>query len=64
MTEMSKRFNFDDFDGQIADALDGNDTVMADIIAIRRPGAIGAAVTHLTYHPEIELDLPEPPEAA
>lgn len=60
MTEMSKGFNFDDFDEQIADALEQNEEAMATVVPIRRPGEIGAVATHLTFHPE----MPEPPEAA
>lgn len=60
MAESSRTFNFDDFDQQIADALAGNDEAMATLIPIRRPGEIGAVVTHLTFNPEV----PEPPDAA
>lgn len=34
MAEMSLRFNFDDFDGQIAEALAANEDAMAQIIAV------------------------------
>lgn len=58
MAESSARFNFDDFDAQIAEALAENDEAMAQVRPLR-PGAIGG-VAVLGYRAE----LPEPPDAA
>ena len=55
---MSRLFNFDDFDRQIAEALEQNDEAMADVVPIRRPGEIGAVALHPTL-----FDLP-PDDAA
>lgn len=41
MAEMSRTFNFDDFDAQIAEALERNDEAMKPI---RRPGEIGSVL--------------------
>lgn len=60
MAEMSRRFNFDDFDEQVRDALDKNDEAMADLIPIRRPGEIGGVAIKLSQ--ELPDDLP--PDAA
>lgn len=60
MAEMSRTFNFDDFDAQIAEALEENERTMAEVVPIRRPGQIGSVVTRLTFNPEV----PEPPDAA
>lgn len=65
MAEMSRRFNFDDFDEQIAEALAENERGMGDLIPMRspRPGEIGGVLVRLTT--EFEDDpLPDPPEAA
>lgn len=65
MAEMSRRFNFDNFDEQIREALDRNQEAMADVVPSRppRPGEIGSVVTRLTFRPDFD-PLPEPPEAA
>lgn len=63
MAEMSARFNFDDFDAQIAEALEQNDEAMAQVRPLR-PGALGA-VSVLGYRAEVDAQTdPEPPEAA
>lgn len=74
MTEMSRRFNFDDFDEQIREALEDNDSLMENLVPFRRPGEIGSvAITHRFQYPTVtEIprpdpdtnSLPEPPEAA
>lgn len=74
MAEMSRRFNFDDFDEQIREALEGNDEAMAGVPRRPRPGEIGGVVVQLSFadrlsdHPRLfdpDTDpLPEPPEAA
>lgn len=51
MTEMSLGFNFDDFDAQVAEALEENDRAMRPL----RPGAIGSVPVRLT------CDLDEQP---
>lgn len=48
MAEMSRLFNFDDFERQVTEALEENDEAMADIRPIRRPGEIGAVAVHPT----------------
>lgn len=53
MAEMSRLFNFDDFDSQIAEALDENEAAMREfqipkVAEIRRPGEIGAVALHPT----------------
>ncbi len=53
MAEMSRRFNFDDFDEQIRDALEQNESLMENLVPFRRPGEIGAVAIHLTFNPEI-----------
>lgn len=58
MAEMSRDFNFDDFDAQIADALEENDQAMRPLI--RRPGEIGGVALHISERSE---EVP-PPEAA
>lgn len=59
MAEMSRLFNFDDFDKQIAEALEENDEAMAQVRPLR-PGDIGA----VAIHPTLFDWPPEPPEAA
>lgn len=77
MAHMSRRFNFDDFDAQIAEALDDQDRFLQDAKMAREgvefeedqawaehdrvPGAIGAVLAFPTLPIE---QLPEPPEAA
>lgn len=34
MAEMSRRFNFDDFDEQVREALEDNDAAMAEVFAL------------------------------
>lgn len=51
MAEMSIRFNFDDFDQQIEEALAQNDEAMDDILRQKRPGEIGG-VAVLGYQAE------------
>ncbi len=46
MAEMSRTFNFDDFDQQIADALAENEQAMRPLL--RRPGEIGGVAIHLS----------------
>jgi hypothetical protein len=69
MAEMSRRFNFDDFDAQIAEALAEHGT--PEPTPLRRPGEIGSVAIRPSYlnnvgiTPDFDLDpLPEPPEAA
>ncbi len=64
MAEMSRRFNFDDFDEQIREALEDNDVAMASlaingVARIKRPGEIGGVLIIPSWDRE-----PEPPEAA
>lgn len=52
--EMSRRFNFDDFDEQIKEALDINDEVFGRLAAsgverVLRPGEIGAVIAEPTF---------------
>lgn len=54
MSEMSRTFNFDDFDAQIAEALEENEAVMRPIRV--HPGQIGGAACKPTL---IELPVPE-----
>lgn len=71
MAEMSRRFNFDDFDEQIADALAENEAAF-DRVFGRYPGQIGGVVTRLSWSDgdplaspiEPVTDWPEPPDAA
>lgn len=49
MAEMSRTFNFDDFDQLVSEALD-NYAEVAD--TIRRPGEIGSVVCQLTLFDE------------
>lgn len=60
MAHMSRRFNFDDFNEQIAEALADNEAAMAEVVPIRRlrPGEIGGVAAKTT------VESPEPPEAA
>lgn len=60
MPYMSDRFNFDDFEKQIDEALAGNEEVMAEVVPLRRPGDIGA----VACQPTLFDTLPDPPEAA
>lgn len=46
MAEMSRTFNFDDFDEQIAEALEDNQQAMERIL---RPGDIGAVVVRPSF---------------
>lgn len=48
MAEMSRRFNFDDFDEQIAEALEANEQAM-EPIRQPRPGEIGGVVVKLSW---------------
>lgn len=77
MTEMSRRFNFDDFDELCREALDERmaqegvdleeEQAWADHDRVFYPGEIGGVVTHLTFNAATDSDfdsLPEPPEAA
>lgn len=57
MAEMSRTFNFDDFDAQIAEALasygefaDG----LPEEVRVRRPGEIGAVAIQLSLWQESE----------
>lgn len=64
MAEMSRRFNFDDFDEQVREALEDNDIAMANlamqgVARIRRPGEIGGVLAIPR-----EFVEPDPPEAA
>lgn len=52
MAEMSRLFNFDDFDQQIAEALEENDEAMAEILPSRRPGEIGAVAIQYSLFDE------------
>lgn len=79
MTEMSRRFNFDDFDALCAEALDEHyktDQQMAEEDEAweqyerwlehdtdRRPGEIGGVLLRLSFRPDSD-PLPDPPEAA
>lgn len=63
MAEMSRRFNFDDFDQQIAEALERNDEGMADLLPMRRPGEIGAVAITPLYREWFGDELP-PDDAA
>ena len=54
MAQMSRRFNFDDFQEQIDDALAENEQAMREFVMpkvteIRRPGEIGSVVTRLSF---------------
>lgn len=51
MSESSRRFNFDDFDAQIAEALDDHE----DFKKVLRPGCIGSVPVRLTS--ELDLDV-------
>lgn len=57
MTEMSRRFNFDDFDQQIADALEEHEQLQRTL----RPGSIGAVPTRMTTDLDT-LSIPDPAE--
>lgn len=64
MAEMSRRFNFDDFDEQVREALEENDIAMAQLAVrgvalVKRPGEIGGVLAVPRSFVE-----PEPPEAA
>lgn len=48
MAEMSRRFNFDDFDEQIAEALEANEQAM-EPIRHPRPGEIGGVLIRHTF---------------
>lgn len=66
MAEMSRGFNFDDFDDQVREALEQNDIAMAQLAVrgvaqIRRPGEIGGVLAVPSSFVETE---PEPPSAA
>lgn len=63
MAEMSRRFNFDDFDEQVADALAENDAAMAEVLLIRRPGEIGAVAITPLYREWFGDEMP-PDDAA
>lgn len=63
MAEMSRLFNFDDFDQQIAEALEQNEAAMSKVVPLRRPGEIGAVLTRFALDASPSL-LPDPPEAA
>lgn len=58
MAEMSRRFNFDDFDEQIREALEDNDGQMAELISlggmrkVLRPGEIGAVPISFDLTPD------------
>lgn len=56
MAEMSRRFNFDDFDEQVREALAENDEAMAKL-AIRGLVAVPDSVMEIT-------EPPEPPDQA
>lgn len=67
MAEMSRRFNFDDFDEQIRDALDSYGEFadsLPDSLRVRRPGEIGGVALQLTFdldqHPKLFDDDLEP----
>lgn len=51
---MSIRFNFDDFDQQIVDALAENEQAMADFDRVFMPGAIGGVACRPSLIQEIE----------
>ena len=55
MAESSRTFNFDDFDEQIREALEGNYEAMREVPGYKplRPGEIGA-VAILSYQAELE----------
>lgn len=57
MAEMSRGFNFDKFDEQIADALEDNDQAMRPSLR-HLPGAVGGVACAPTL-----TELPDPPEA-
>lgn len=60
MTEMSRGFNFDDFDDQIREALEDNVIAMDGIArAKKRPGEVGGVIAIPGG-----AFTPEPPEAA
>ncbi len=58
MAEMSRRFNFDDFDEQVAEALEENARVMAEAKPIRRPGEIGSVIMTPLYREWFGDELP------
>lgn len=57
MSEMSRRFNFDDFDKQIAEALDELHAV--DKVSDRLPGEIGSVVCTPLFREWYGDDLPD-----
>lgn len=65
MAEMSRRFNFDDFQEQIDDALAENQEAMGDLLPIRRPrpGEIGGVAITPLYRQWFGDELP-PDDAA
>lgn len=65
MAEMSRRFNFDDFDGQIAEALEANEQAM-EPVRNPRPGEIGGVVVKLSwcYNADGEYTYSPPDDAA
>ena len=63
MAEMSRRFNFDDFDEQVADALAENDAAMAEVLPMRRPGEIGGVAITPLYREWFGDEMP-PDDAA
>lgn len=50
MAHMSKRFNFDDFDAQIAEALEERAEQQEQTTRIKRPGEIGAVAIQLSFY--------------
>lgn len=58
MAEMSRRFNFDDFDEQVAEALERNDEALADTSLICRPGEIGSVAITPLYREWFGYELP------
>lgn len=67
MAEMSRRFNFDDFQEQIDEALERNEEAMVDVLPTRqpRPGEIGGvAITNVIDLNANVFDLQPPDDAA
>lgn len=71
MAEMSRSFNFDDFDEQIAEALEEHEQAVTDFDRVFYPGEIGGVAIQLSFadrlssHPRLfDIDsLPDSPEA-
>lgn len=69
MAHTSRRFNFDDFDRQIAEALEEHELVAQNFDRVfgKYPGQIGGVALRLSSGSEADSDLdpvPDPPEAA